>query len=227
MSLPKLDLPTYKHYLVGLGKKIKYRPFTVKEQKILLHAKQSEDPEDQVEAIKQIIELCIYDDIDIENMPFFDIEDLFLRIRAKSVSDVSEIMYKVRDSEEKIKIKINLDEVKVQEKEGHEKKIMITDTIGVVMKYPSLELLSKPDLQNDDLIRYCIDYVFTDEEVFYFKDYTSAEVEEWIEQFDVTVLNKIYQFFDTMPRIRHSVDIKLKDGTTETLKFEGIQDLFT
>ncbi len=227
MSLPKLDLPKYTHHLVGIDKKITYRPFTVKEQKILLHAKQSEEPNDQVNAIKQIIEMCTYEDINVDELPFFDIEDLFLRIRTKSVSEVSEIMYKVRDSDEKVKVKINLDDVKVQKKDGHDKKIMLTDTIGVMMKYPSLELLSKPDLQNEDLITQSIDYVFTSEEVFYFKDFTGQEVEDWVEQFDVTVLKKIYEFFDTMPRIRHSVDVTLRDGSKETIKFEGLQDLFT
>lgn len=227
MSLPKLDLPKYTHHLVGLDKKITFRPFTVKEQKILLQAKQSEEPDEQVNAIKQIIELCTYDDIDVDELPFFDIEDLFLRIRSKSVSEVSEIMYKVKDSDEKIKVSINLDQVKVQEKEGHSKKIMLTDSIGVMMKYPSLELLSKPELENDDLITESIDYVFTDDEVFFFKDFTDQEVQEWVEQFDVGVLKKIYEFFDTMPRIRHSVTINLKDGSSETINFEGLQDLFT
>lgn len=227
MSLPKLDLPKYTHHLVGLDKKITYRPFTVKEQKILLQAKQSEEPDEQVNAIKQIIELCIYEDINVDELPFFDIEDLFLRIRSKSVSEISEIMYKVKDSDEKIKISINLDQIKVEQKEGHDKKIMLTDSIGIVMKYPSLELLSQPNLENEDLIKYSIDCVFTEDEVFYFKDFTEDEVQEWIEQFDVSVLSKIYNFFDTMPRLRHKVDVKLKDGSTETIKFEGLQDLFT
>jgi len=225
-SLPKLDLPWYKHHLVGLDKDIKYRPFTVKEQKILLRAKESNDAQDMVDAMKQITELCTQDVV-ADELPFFDLEDIFLRIRTKSVSEVSEIGYKVKDTDEKISVQINLDDVKVTKLPEHEKKIMLTDTVGVVMKYPTLEMLSGEATTDEDMILNCIDYVFDTEEVYHFKDVSKEEAQEWVENFDTSVMLKIHKFFETMPRLRHEVEIELKDGTKETLKFEGIQDLFT
>lgn len=225
MSLPKLDLPSYKHYLVGLQQEVKYRPFTVKEQKILLRAKQTEEQSDQMEAMKQIIDLCTFQKLDVENLAFFDIEDLFLRIRAKSVSEVCEIMYKVRDTDERVKVSINLDDVKVTQGENHERKIMLTDDVGVMMKYPSLETISSK-INDDDLVISCIDYVFDDEQVYHFNDLPKEEVQDWVDQFDVSILKNIRDFFDSMPRIRHEVEVELKDGSKETIHFEGIQDLF-
>lgn len=233
-NLPKLDLPYFSHTLVGLGKKIKYRPFTMKEQKILLHAKESEDPQDHVDAIKQIIELCTDGKFEVEDLPFFDIEDLFVRIRSKSVGEMCEINYRVKDSEtnEKVTVQINLDDIRVTTPEDHDKKVMITDEVGLMMKYPSLELLNSDNQEDneqheDRLIRQCIDYVFDSEEVYHFNDFSDKEVEEWMDQFDVGVMKKIYHFFETMPRIRHEVEVELKDGSKETIKFEGINDLFT
>lgn len=225
-SLPKLDLPWYKHHLVGLDKDIKYRPFTVKEQKILLRAKESNDAQDMVDAMKQITELCTQDVV-ADELPFFDLEDIFLRIRTKSVSEVSEIGYKVKDTDEKISVQINLDEVVVKQLPEHEKKIMLTDTVGVVMKYPTLEMLSGEATTDEDMILNCIDYVFDESEVYHFHDVSKQEAQEWVEDFDTSVMLKIHKFFETMPRLRHEVEIELKDGTKETIKFEGIQDLFT
>lgn len=226
-TLPKLDIAKYKHELFGLGKKIEYRPFTVKEQKILLLAKEADSAEDKVQAIKQIISLCTFEKVDPDKLPFFDIEDLFLRIRARSVSNTSEIYFKVKDSKKKIKVTINLDDVKLDVPEGHSKKIMLTDSVGIMMKYPSLEMISTGIKDNDTLLKNCIDYVFTNDEMFYFKDFTDSEVEEWIDSFDIPALSKIKAFFDTMPRLRHEVKVPIGDDEFEILKFEGLEDFFS
>lgn len=225
-SLPKLDLPWYKHHLVGLDKDIKYRPFTVKEQKILLRAKESDDPSDMVAAMKQIIELCTQN-VEPDSLPFFDLEDIFLRIRAKSVSEVSEIGYRVKESGEKLTVTVDLDEVKVTTLPGHDKKIMLTDTVGLMMKYPTIDLLSQNSTDDSEMIINCIDYVFDEEEVYNFADISSQEAQEWVDNFDTKIMLKIMDFFNTMPRLRHEVEVKLSDGEIETVKFEGIQDLFT
>lgn len=226
MGLPKIDVTYYTHYLVGEDKKIKYRPFTVKEQKILLKAKESGDEEELVDSIFQIIELCTKG-LDTTNLAFFDVEDLFVRIRSKSVGELVEFIYKVKDTDEKINVQVNLDDVKVTIPEEHSKKIMLTDTVGVMMKYPSLDLIRQKDKSEEAMLKHCIDYIFDDEEVYYFKDFSEQEVDEWMEQFDLSVMKKIYDFFNTMPRIRYEQEVELSDGRKETLKFEGLEDLFT
>lgn len=231
MPLPKLDLPRHKHYLHGLGKNIKYRGFTVKEQKILLHAKEEETEDAMIEAIHQIIELCTNHEVDPEQLPFFDIEDLFLRIRAKSVGEVIELKYRVRDADGKptkdtMDIQLNLDEVEVTFPEGHDKKIMITDDIGIMMKYPTLTELSKYRKDDMALLEHCIECIFTEEEVHYLKDVSREEIDEFMDSLDVVALNKVKSFFETMPRIRHSKEVTLPDGSKETLEFEGLQDFF-
>lgn len=227
MGLPKLDQPVYRHTLQGLGKEIKYRSFTVKEQKILLHAKESEDAKQIIDAINQIVGNCIIDDVDPEKLAYFDVEDIFLRIRSKSVSNVVEIPYRVKDTDERITVKVDLDNVSVKSEEDHTKKIMITDTVGVIMQYPTIVMLRDGSNDNNDLVRQCIEQVFTPDEVMLASDYSKEEMEEFMDQFDVTALTKIDEFFKSMPKVRHEVNIRLKDGTEDTIKFEGIQDLFT
>lgn len=229
MPLPKADLPRYKHTLVGLNKSISYRPFTLKEQKILLLAKESEELSQQAEAIKQILELCTFGEIQSSQLAFFDIEDLFLRIRAKSASEIAEMSYRDKETNDIYNIKINLDEVKVTIPEGHTKKIEISDNLGIMMKYPTLELITKreaEDIPEDELIKECIDYVYDSTSVYYFKDQTKEEVDEWMDSLDSHTLLKIQKFFQTMPRLRHEVTLKLKNGKEETLKFEGLQSFF-
>lgn len=228
MGFPKIDLPRYKHKLFGLNKEIKYRPFTLKEQKILLLAKQSEDSDQMIEAIKQIIELCTDSSVNPDELAFFDIEDLFVRIRSKSVSEVSELLYKDKETEKKFKVKINLDDVKVTVPENHTNKIMITDSIGMVMKYPTLEMIKrKENFNDDDIIKSCIDYIFDDSGMYYPKDEPKEMLDDWIENLDSKSLVKIQEFFNTMPRLRHQVTLKLDENRTETLTFEGMESFFT
>lgn len=229
MTLPIIDQPVYKHFLVGLGKEVKYRAFTLKEQKILLMAKESNETKSQVEAIKQIITLCTFGEVDVDDLSFFDIEDLFLRIRARSVGEICEIMYRDKETDKKYKVKIDLNDVKVQVDESHNRKIMINDSIGIMMRYPTLEMVDKKkleDIKDDDFIRFCIECVFDENEVYYFNDRPEEEVNEWIENLNTSVLLKIQNFFETMPRLRHTVTLTLEEGKKETLHFEGIASFF-
>lgn len=229
MPLPKIDLPRYSHYLSGIDKTIKYRPFTTKEQKILLQAKEDGTEERLIESIMQVIELCVYDDIKVEDLPFFDIEDIFIRMRAKSVSDVVELKYRVKDkdnelTDETVDVVVNLNDVKVTFPEGHDKKIMINDSIGIVMKYPTLSVLTI----NDDvsMMKHCVDYVFDQDQIYKGTDFTEEELDEFIDDFDTTVWKKIKEFFNTTPRLRHSEVVVLKDGSEQTILLEGLSDFF-
>jgi hypothetical protein len=229
MGLPKLDIQRFKHKLTGIDKTITYRPFTVKEQKILLMAKESEEREQEIEAMCQIIELCTDGAVDPKELPIFDIEDLFIKIRSKSVSDVCEIGYRVKDSDEHIKISIPLDEVKVHIDPSHQKKFMITETLGLVMKYPTLGMAFDSDSkikQDDSMIRACIDYVFDEDQVYNFSDFSEEEINEWIESFDTSILKKIANFFATMPTVKWETEVELSDGRKTTIEFKGINSFF-
>lgn len=229
-ALPKIDLPRYKHTLQGLGKEITYRGFTAKEQKILLQAKESKDESQVREAIKQIVELCVYDDINVDELPFFDIEDLFLRLRSKSVSNKVDMTYRVKDKDgnatkEKVDVSIDLDKVQVTFPEGHNKKIQLGQTIGVMMTYPSLPMIdSKTDMFG--MIKDSIDFIYNEDEVFYLKDHTDEEIDDFIDSLDTEAMKKMQKFFETMPRLRHVETVTLPDGDTIELEFEGLSDFF-
>jgi len=234
MTLPKLDLPRYKHHLTGINKEIAYRPFTVREQKILLHAKEENTAESNAEAIKQIIELCTFNKVDPNTLPVFDIEDLFIRIRARSVSDVSTIRYKTtytnevgEEKTEYVDVEIDLNQVKVETNPDHSDTVMLTDTVGIKMKYPCLEMAldSSQDQDEMEVIRRCIDIVFDQEETYTFSEYSAAEQNEFIESFDAPALRQIKTFFDTMPRLRHTQTITV-NGISQDIHFEGLQDFF-
>ena len=229
MPLPKLNQPYYTHHLKGLNKKVKYRAFTVKEQKILLAAKESDDPKEQIESMCQIVDICTEGQIDALNTPVFDIEDLFLRIRIKSVSDVSEITYKDKKTEEIIKVEIKLDDVQVQMPEGHTNKIMISDQLGIMMKYPTLTMALDGDKTSidADIIKKCIDYVFDADNVYHFADFTEQEVNEWIDSFDFGIMKQIDKFFKTIPKLRYETEIEVPSTKEKkTLVFEGLNDFF-
>ena len=229
MPLPKIDLPRYNHYLSGIDKKIKYRAFTTKEQKILLSAKEDGSEDQMLEAIDQVIELCTFGAVKAKDLPFFDIEDLFIRIRAKSVSDIVELKYRVRDkdgksTDEVININVDLNKVVVTFPEGHDKKIMITDSIGMMMKYPAMSVLGN---SNDfDMMKHCIDYVFDADQIYKGSDFSEEDLDNFIDDFDTDVWKKIKHFFATLPRIRHTETVKLKDGSEQTITLEGLADFF-
>lgn len=242
MSLPKFDVPRYSLYLKGIDKKIKYRPFTVKEQKILLLAKEEakEDKTRIIEAMKQIIELCTFDlGISVDQLPLFDIEWLFLHIRAKAVSDVITIPVKYTfpsGNEKRTKLNIKVEDIQLKEHEEHDKKIILDEQskIGVVMKYPTISMYEE-NMESLNSIESCIDYVFDEEDIYYFKDYTPEERQEYVETFDLQMLRKVSEFFETMPTLHYKTEVTLKDEPDENgetdkktlpIVLSGLSDFF-
>lgn len=238
MSLPKVEHPTFRHYLKGIEKTIRYRPFTAKEQKILLHADSEEKTESYIDAIRQIIQLCTFDEVDPDTLPIFDVEDLFIRIRSKSVSDVSTISYNVlndqgQETGETVEVSINLDEVTSQALEGHDRKIMISDAMGIMMRYPSIDaftnIASSESMTPEDeesLVKSCIECIFTSDEVYSLDQEEQSDIDEFYDSLDTKTLEKINSFFLTMPRVRHDEVVTLNSGEQETIHFEGINDFF-
>lgn len=240
--LPKLDVPIYEITLISTGKTIKFRPFLVKEQKIFLMAAQSEDSKEVINAIKQVLTNCVVDGTDISKLPFFDLENLFLNLRARSVGEKVELNYvcnnlvKNEKNEDiqcggKIKLDINLMEIKPTKNEEHSNKIMLTEKLGIMMKYPSFEIISKLNIQSESdllqLIIACIDCVFDEEKIYYAKDSTEQELTEFVETMQQSDIVKIQKFFETMPKISKNVEFKCKKcGYEEQTVIEGIQNFF-
>ena len=242
--LPKIDVPIYNVKLLSNGKNLRFRPFTVKEEKLFLMANENEDLDNVVDTIKQILNNCVLDDFQIDSLPLFDIEYLFLNIRARSISEVVNLKYKCNNNildeetkEEKkcnnvVEIDLNILEVEPEKQEGHTNKIEITEKMGVVMKYPSFETIKKFDVENeaDSIIKItvnCIDYVYDSDSIYYAKDSTEEELIEFVESMQAKDLEKIKTFFDTMPKMKKDIDFKCnKCGHEEKIELEGIQNFF-
>jgi hypothetical protein len=243
--LPKIDVPIYETKLISTGKTIKFRPFLVKEQKLFLISSQSNDINDMVNSVKQVITNCVLDDIDVNNLATFDIEHLFIQMRARSVSEVVNLKYtcnnkikKDENAEEQpcnnpVGIDLNLLEIHPIKNELHSDKIEITDKVGIVMKYPTFDMMNKLNLENEDfsqileIIIECIDYIYDENNVYYKKDVTKEELISFIENLEQSNLEKIQKFFDTLPKIKKDIDFKCnKCGYTENIVVEGLASFF-
>ena len=242
--LPKIDVPIYNVKLLSTGKSLRFRPFTVKEEKLFLMANEGEDLTTVVDTIKQILNNCLLDEFDIDSLPLFDIEHLFLNIRARSIGEVVNLKYKcnndVLDEETKeekkcnnvVQIDLNVLDIHPEKQEGHTNKIQITEKLGIVMKYPNFETLKKfkDATEADSIIKMtvnCIDYVYDADKIYYAKDSQEEDLIEFIESMQSKDLEKIKNFFDTMPKIRKDVDFKCnKCGHEEKIEIEGIQNFF-
>ena len=238
MPLPKISAPTYELVLPSTGKTIKYRPFLVKEEKILILALESQDTKEITNAIKQVLKDCILTKaIKVEELPTFDIEYLFLNIRGKSVGEEIEVNIICPDDEEtNTLVKIDLDSIKVQKNEDHTNQIKIDSTIMMEMKYPSLEQFIKTnfDFKNDntmdqsfDLISSCIDKIYTEEEVWIAADVTKKELIDFLEQLNSSQFKQIEKFFETMPRLSHKIKVTNPKTEVESeVILEGLASFF-
>lgn len=236
MALPKIKHTLYSHKLTGLGKEIKFRPFTNQEQKSLLLAKDAKGTAEEksmiISAIQQIISNCTLGKVDGSKLSTFDIEDLFLRIRAKSVGENITVKYRYdyKDEEDRpksrfIETTINVDDIKVKVDPEHNKQIMVTDTIGIEMRYPTFEMLDSL-VSDAELPIACIESIFDENEVYSASSVTREDLEEFYNDIDTHGLVKIQKFFATMPSLEHSVELDLGDGTKEKVTFKGLHDFF-
>ena len=238
MPLPKISTPTYQLELPSTEQTIKYRPFLVREEKLLVLALETEDTKQITNAIKTVIKNCIETKaIKVESLPTFDIEYLFLNIRGKSVGEEIEVNIICPDDEEtSVPVKINLDEIQVQKNEGHTNKIKIDDKIMMEMKYPSLEqfINSNFDFNSDsqmeqsfDLISSCIDKIYTEDEVWVASDVTKKELTDFLEQMNSSQFKEIEKFFETMPKLSHKVKVKNPNTKVESeVTLEGLSSFF-
>ena len=234
MALPNINQQTFELNVPSTDEKIKFRPFLVKEEKILLQALESNKMTDIAGAVKVIIENCTFNKIDVDKLPSFDLEYIFLNIRAKSVGEIAKI--KVLSPDDKktyVETNIDLTKVNVEVDVGHTNKIELTDTAGVIMKYPTLEMFIKNDYDSpnaDDLIKMfaeCIDQVYNDDDVYDYMDTSEKERVEFLENLTKEQFEKITQFFSSMPRLKH--EVKLTNPVTKKkgkVTLEGLRSFF-
>jgi len=239
MPLPKIATPVYHLVLPSTKQEVQYRPFLVKEEKVLVLALESQDNKQISTAIKNVLNNCIITKgIKIERLPTFDIEYLFLNIRGKSVGEEVEVSIICPDDEETtVPVKIVLDEIEVQETEEHNKDIKLDDNLTMRLRYPSLEEFIKNNFdftgnnasieQSFDLIASCIDVIFNQDESWASEDVTKKELIEFLEQLNSNQFKQIEKFFETMPKLSHKIEVtNPKTKVKSTVVLEGLASFF-
>ena len=238
MPLPKIVTPTYELELPSSGQTIKYRPFLVKEEKVLVLAMESEDTKQITNAIKAVLKSCVQTKgVKVETLPTFDIEYLFLNIRGKSVGETLEVnIICPDDSETTVTVDINLDEIEVEKSDDHSNKIKLDANLMMEMKYPSLDQFIKNNFdfkeenqmdQSFALIATCIDKIYSEEEVWATADCTKKEVNEFLESMNSSQFKEIEKFFETMPKLQHTVQVtNPKTKVKNEVVLEGLASFF-
>ena len=240
MPLPTIETPTYELKLPSSNKKIKYRPFLVKEEKILIIALESQNQNDITNAVTDVLKKCILTKgIDVDSLPTFDIEYLFLHIRAKSIGeDIKLTVTCPDDRETKVPVTVYVDEIKVIKPKGHTTDIVLDDNMTLRMKYPSLTQFIENNFSIDDasesivnktfkVVADCMDTVYTEEDAWEAKDYTPSERLEFIEQLNSKQYKKVEKFFETMPKLSHTIEVVNPNTKKKgSVILEGLADFF-
>jgi hypothetical protein len=231
MALPKIDLPLFQLEIPSTKQKVNYRPFTVKEEKILLIAQQSEDIEQVVLAIKQIVSNCV-EDINIDTLALFDLEYLLLALRIKSVSNNVKFSVVDPDTKKKVELELDLENVAMEYKEDHSQKIDISEDAFMMMRYPSVnellflqDTLSTTESSLETMIM-CIDTVVSGDEVYQTEDFSKEELLEFLDTLPSSAIKSIETFFATSPTLRHSIGYVNDNGDAKTFVIEGLQSFF-
>lgn len=232
MALPQLNTPSYEMEVPSTGETVKYRPFLIKEQKVLMIAQETGKESDMARAMCDIIKSCTDGQIkDPQKLPTFDIEYMFLQLRAKSTGAEVELQLTCPDDgETRVPVKINLEDIKVQKNDDHSTEIMITDKIGLKMKYPSMMDISKYQVGTTKtvdltfgIIKDCLESIFDEEQVY--EDMNKKELDEFIESMNTDQFTKIQKFFDTMPKVKHTVKVTNPNTKVESdVVIEGMQN---
>lgn len=242
--LPVIDVPIFTVDLLSVENPVRFRSFTVKEEKLFLMAAESTDASAMIQTTRQVLKNCILDEIDIDTIPSFDIETLFMNVRARSVGEVVNLKYKcnnivgeTEDGDPKrcnhnVQIDVNLLDIKPKFGDGHDKKIQITQDVGLVLCYPNMKILEKAQKINEpaalvELAIDCVDFIYDKENVYYSKDIPRTELAEWFERLQSKDLEKIKKFFETLPKIQKDVHFHCKKcNYEEDITVEGLESFF-
>lgn len=228
-KLPKIDNPLFEIELPSSGEKVKFRTFTVKEEKILLIAQESKDIDQIILAIKQIVNNCLIEK-SVDDLPMFDLEYLLLNIRSKSVDNI--VKFSVSPNGEKIDLELDLNEIKIKVPAGHSKEIRLNEEYVLYMRYPSINefLLMLKNTANPEtnykIMISCMDKLAGSESLYKFSDFTEEEIDEFVDSFSNKNITDIKRFFETMPKLRHEAKYKDKDGTDRLFVLEGLETFF-
>ena len=233
MALPKLASAKFELTLPSTGEKIEYRPFLVKEEKALMIAQQSNKTEDIMRVVQDVIQACTFDKVDGKNLPTFDLEYVFLQLRAKSVGETVELSVTCPDDNEtKVKVSVNLEDVQCHKEVAHDTNIRLTDEIGLIMDYPKVDTVQSIDMDNEvestfAVIKSCVRQVYDSNNVYEKVDMDPADLDEFIESMSHEQFQKVQTFFDTMPKVKHLVKVKNpKTGVESEVVLQGMQDFF-
>jgi hypothetical protein len=238
MNLPKIDVPIFSVELPSTKEKVTFRPFLVKEQKLFLMNAENNDPKETINVIRQVLKNCVISSLDIDALPVFDLEYLFLNLRARSISEVVNLKYKCNNTVQDTvcgtvnEINVNILEIKPTVYPEHTNKIQLTDSVGICMKYPTFEMLNEMAGKSEgdvimETIYNSIDYIYDNESVYHAKDISRKEIEDFIDNIQQKDLEKLRVFFDTMPKIKKDIEYKCKKcDYQEKIVLEGIQDFF-
>ena len=233
MTLPVINTPTYELVVPSTKETLVYRPFLVKEEKILLMAMEEEKDAQLNRALKQVVGNCTFEKVDVSKLPLFDLEYIFLRIRAKSVGEVAKLnVLCPDDGETYVPIEVDLETIEVEFQEEHTNKIALTDDIGITMAYPTFEYLNfKPDqtevTQLFDIIGACIEQVYEGETVYEKADFSKKDLKTFLESLTTEQFMKVQNFFETMPRLRHKMEVVNPNTKKKNeITLEGLQAFF-
>ena len=243
MALPIIAVPKYQLTIPSTNKEVNFRPFLVKEEKILLIAMESEDEIQMTNAINDIIDNCVYENLDAKNMPMFDIEYIFLQLRSKSKGEEIDMTFECGKCKKPINTKVDISKVEITRTEGHDPKIPLSDDVGVIMKYPSMSTQKFIDKESTDVenifttITTCIESIWDKETVYSAKDHTKEEMTTFLESLPDTSFSKIQKFFDTVPVLKEEIKIQCIAktgkgkkanicGWKETKTLEGLASFF-
>ena len=232
MALPKLNTPTYSLVLPSTGEEIKFRPFLVKEQKLLMLAQESEDNKEMLDTVVKIVSSCTFNKVDPTHSPLFDIEYVFLKLRAKSVGENVEVTLLCPDDEETYTTKkINLDKIEIEVDESHSNEIQLTEQIKLIMKYPQMSDMNQINTQDNSqinlvfsVLKHCILEVQDGDTSYQKVDISDKDLEEFIDSFDTEQFEKIMTFFETMPKLKEKVQVtNPKTQVTSEIVLEGLE----
>lgn len=232
MPLPKVEKPLFELFVPSMKKSVKARPFVVREEKILLTAQQAGSEKDIILAIKQVLTNCIVEDFDVDDLATFDLEYMFLKLRARSVNNVIDVSYRDNEDETVYDFQIDLDEVDIKMDKNISNIINVTDTIGLKMKYPSVTILDNvPETEDagevvEYLIKSCIECIFDADSVYPIKDHTDQELSEFLDSLDIETFTKIREFFDHLPQMYHKLEYTNKNGNLRTIELTTLSDFF-
>ena len=233
MALPRLASSKYELTLPSTGQKVEYRPFLVKEEKALMIAQQTGKESDMIRAVQNIVSACTFEAVNSKSMPLFDLEYVFLQLRSKSVGEVAKLKVKCPDDgETEVEVDVPLEDITCVKEVGHDTKIPLTDSIGIIMNYPTVDMMLNLDLKDEtattfEIIKSCVHQIYDADNVYVRNDMEEKDLDEFIDSMSHDQFEKLSEFFDTMPKVKYPVKVKNpKTGVESEVVLQGLSVFF-